>query len=154
VQRFCETCGNPISATAGYCSSCGKQVAVLAKTSLATGSSMHATREPEEKVLLDEDGIKVTTARFMVKDNTYSMAGITSVKTQVEHPSKIGPFVTIAFGGLGLTSSFSDHSGSALGLGAMGLAMLAVGIAWLRSSRRSMMQLFIGANGKRIEVQV
>ena len=123
---------------------------VLAKTAVvaATGNSTPAIREPEEKVLLDEDGIKVTTARFMVKDHTYSMAGITSVKTGVEHPSKIGPFVTIAFGGLGLISSLNDHSGSALGLGAMGLAMLAVGIAWLRSKRPEYTVVLTSASGE------
>ncbi len=91
-------------------------------------------------------GIKVTSARFMVDRQTYAMSGITSVKTEVEHPSKLGPYVTITFGVIGVFNGLADPS--ARGVAAMGLIVLAVGVLWLRSKRSEYMVLLTSASGE------
>ena len=82
--------------------------------------------------MLDEKGIKVTSARFLVKGRTYAMSGITSVKTEVERPSKIGPVVTIFFGAVGLVNSFANQSAPT---GLIGLVVVIVGVLWFQSRR-------------------
>ncbi len=51
-----------------------------------------------EQVFLDERGVKVTKARFIVPDQTYAMSGITSVTFDKVNPSKKGPIFIIAIG--------------------------------------------------------
>ncbi|PKP15352.1 MAG: QacE, partial [Bacteroidetes bacterium HGW-Bacteroidetes-22] len=42
----------------------------------------------EEKIFLEEGGIKVTNARFITHGKTHSMGGITSVSSYKIEPSK------------------------------------------------------------------
>jgi hypothetical protein len=77
--------------------------------------------------MLDEQNIKVTSARFLVKDRTYAMSGITSVNTKVDRPSKLGPLVTIALGAVVLLNGPTTFLG--------GLLVVVVGVFWFRSKR-------------------
>ena len=52
----------------------------------------------EEKTFLNEAGITVTNARFIVSSQTYAMSGITSVKNSHEPPSRTGSTICGAIG--------------------------------------------------------
>jgi len=52
----------------------------------------------EEQVFLNEGGVTVTNARFIVPSQTYAMSGITSVKTYEKTPSRNGPLILIIIG--------------------------------------------------------
>jgi hypothetical protein len=82
---------------------------------------------PQEKILMDEQKVKVTSARFLVKDQTYAMSGITSVRTHVDRPSKLGPIVTIVLGALVLTNGPTTAW--------ISLVVVVVGVFWYRSIR-------------------
>ena len=77
--------------------------------------------------MLDEQNVKVTSARFLVKGQTYAMSGITSVRTHVDRPSKLGPLVTIALGAVGLFNGPTTFL--------LGLLVIAEGVFWFRAIR-------------------
>jgi len=52
----------------------------------------------EEQVFLNEGGVTVTNARFIVPSQTYAMSGITSVKSYEKTPSRKGPLTLIIIG--------------------------------------------------------
>lgn len=58
---------------------------------------------PKEKVFLENDGVLVTSARFVVDDQTYAMSGVTSVELETEKdPVRIWYFIIgclVMFGG-------------------------------------------------------
>jgi hypothetical protein len=52
----------------------------------------------EELVFFDHGPVKVTSARFIVDDRTYAMNGVTSVKSSIKPPDRVGPLVVILIG--------------------------------------------------------
>ena len=76
----------------------------------------------EEKIFLDLGDVKVTSARFIAGNQTFAMAGVTSVKSDTQ-PAKIGwALIVAAIGGLMLFSG--EGPGRSLGfflIGAGGL---------------------------------
>ena len=80
-----------------------------------------------EQTFLDEGGVTVTNARFVVPGQTYAMSGITSVKNAVESPSKKGPIILIILGVLFLLAGKSAILPAILFIGS--------GIAWLMLSK-------------------
>ena len=57
-----------------------------------------ATPGSIEKVYVDHDTFKVTSARFIVPAQTYAMAGITSVRGSVYRPPVVGNYICTALG--------------------------------------------------------
>jgi len=147
MARFCESCGNELSPTATFCSACGGKVNV-ASAPLATGSSGAAAQPApvrQEKVMLEEAGVTVTSARFMVRGQTYAMNGITSVKATVRHPSKLWPILTILFGIFGIVT----YAGMKTAFGVVvALGITALGILWLRSKRPTYAVRLTSASGE------
>jgi hypothetical protein len=54
----------------------------------------------KEEIFLEENGVTVTSARFVVPAQTYAISGITSVKSYQETPSRKGPIILIIIGAL------------------------------------------------------
>lgn len=52
----------------------------------------------EEKVFLDERGVKVTNARFLTFGKTHSMAGVTAVSSFIIKPNRKQPLILAAIG--------------------------------------------------------
>jgi ABC-type uncharacterized transport system permease subunit len=52
----------------------------------------------EEQIFLNEGGVTVTNARFVVPSQTYAMSGITSVKSYEKKPLRRGPILLIIIG--------------------------------------------------------
>ncbi len=77
----------------------------------------------EEKVFLNEGGISVTSARFVVPSQTYAMSGVTSVKSYEEKPSRKGPVTLIV---IGILLMLVVGQGTIF----VGVLFLAAGLAW------------------------
>jgi hypothetical protein len=69
-----------------------------------------ARRKMDERVFLDENGMRVTNARFITPAQTYAMSGVTSVKRQVK-PANRAPGVLLAI--LGAAIFFLSDGGTA-----------------------------------------
>jgi len=52
----------------------------------------------EEKTFFEYDDVKVTNTRFITGSQTFAMSNVTSVKTQVDKPSKLWPLLGIVIG--------------------------------------------------------
>lgn len=52
----------------------------------------------EETVFLNEGGVKVTNARFIVPKQTFAMSAITSIRTSKQKQARSGPMFMIAAG--------------------------------------------------------
>ena len=76
----------------------------------------------EEKTYLDEGGIRVTNARFVVPGQTYTMSGVTSVRAAVNQPLK-GPAI---LGVVGLLMLFTGEIGAI----AVGVLCIAGAVYW------------------------
>lgn len=77
----------------------------------------------QEFTILQEPGVIVTSARFIVGQQTYPMAGLTAVAPFTDPPSTIGSIVgTLCVGGLAAISGLAAYfAGSGLGFGVTGL---------------------------------
>lgn len=73
----------------------------------------------EEKIFLEEGGVKVTNTRFITFGKTQALGGITSVSTLVRNPKRMGPIV-VAIIGMALVAM------SPL----IGFAIIALGVVW------------------------
>jgi hypothetical protein len=52
----------------------------------------------EEKIFLDERGVKVTNARFITFGKTHSMSGVTAVSSYIINPNRKGPIIVAILG--------------------------------------------------------
>ena len=145
MPRFCEDCGTALSPEAGFCSGCGRKLFQAAHSSGFGGTAVQLAPVREEKVMLEESGISVTSARFIVRGQTYAMNGITSVRALVRNPSKLGPILMILFGLFGIAAY--GFMGSAFGVIEMGV-VAALGILWFRSKKPSYIVRLTSASGE------
>ncbi|HAQ66141.1 MAG TPA: QacE [Bacteroidales bacterium] len=76
----------------------------------------------EEKVFLDERGVKVTNARFVTYSKTHALSGITSVSTFTVSPSKKGPIIVAVLGLIALAIKWW-----------LGIILIAAGVGWFLS---------------------
>lgn len=86
------------------------------------------SQAPETSFYIDE-GVRVTNARLIVTNTTYSMANVTSVRRMIEDPSRIGPIVTGLFGLALLVAGFSETPVIA-GVVIFGLLLVGVAVVW------------------------
>ena len=86
-----------------------------------------------EKVYLEEGGVTVTKARFIVPAQTHAMSGITSVKAAVDQPLK-GPAI---LGGIGVLMMFAGEVGAVI----LGLLLIAGAILWFIKGKKHIVVL-------------
>ena len=72
----------------------------------------------EEKTFFEQGNVKVTNARFLVGSQTYAMNGVTSVKSHVVPPSRMGPIIGLIVGVLVLLGA--SGSGKLIGVAIAG----------------------------------
>jgi len=90
-----------------------------------------------EQIFLEERGIKVTNARFLVHSQTYAMNGVTSVKSISVPPSRTGALIAIA---IGVIMLFAAEGGMKI----LGVAIAAAG-AWYFSQQKSTHSVFLSS---------
>ena len=78
----------------------------------------------EERTFFERGNVKVSNARFIVGNQTYAMSGVTSVKSHVTPPSRMGGIVGLV---LGLLVLFGAEGGGKL----IGLAIAAAAAYYL-----------------------
>ena len=74
----------------------------------------------EEKTFFEQNNVKVSNARFIVDGQTFAMNGVTSVKSVVVPPSRMGPIIVLLIGLAILIGA--DGVGKLLGLAVAGAA--------------------------------
>lgn len=91
----------------------------------------------DETVFLEQGNIKVTNARFIVKDQTYAMASVNSVKVTKTDitPSNLFPIILIIISVVWLMNSIASPNGLASFFWPLGL--LGFSILWLRSIKQA-----------------
>lgn len=84
-----------------------------------------------EKNFYQDSGVTVTNSRFMVNGQMHAMAGITSVRTYVKSPNRLGPIFLIFSGLLGLFLIIKTGIDMT---GIIGTALLlGIGVMWFRA---------------------
>ena len=104
-----------------------------------------------EQQFYSSGGILVTNSRFVVPGQTYAMQGVTSIRNEVEHPSKKSSVITIAIGLLVTLFSFGVFSSSVEGgiiMLIIGLALIAGGILWWRALKPTWYVILSSASGE------
>lgn len=96
-----------------------------------------------EQTFFSKDGVRVTDARFIVHGETYSMANITSVKTDKETPERTGPIATL---GIGVLSFLFGEFG--VGFYVVGVILVIVGVAWWKGQSPTYSLLLSSASGE------
>jgi hypothetical protein len=90
----------------------------------------------QEQIFLQEGGVIVSQARFVVPGQTFAMQSISSVSQNVVPPTRKWPISLVAVGVLVLLISFTtlpDSGGIVMLL--MGLAIAVLGAVWFRSKK-------------------
>ncbi|SRR5713101_1335480 len=96
-----------------------------------------------------QSGVRVSDKRVIIGSTTYSMANITSVSTNVVHPSMMGPIIVIAIGLFIFVSGLTQKSGGAV----VGGIIAALGYFWYKG-RKPMWHLRIAsASGETTPLQ-
>lgn len=93
----------------------------------------------EERIFFDQGEVRVTSARFIVKGQTYAMNGVTSVKQIVRYPSRSGPAV------LGLIGLMLAITGIAP---VFGLILIAIAIFWGIKQKADWIVVLSSASGE------
>jgi hypothetical protein len=89
---YCPKCGTEVADGVRFCGNCGAD---------AKGQpNVGAPPAKSEQVIFDQSGVFVSNSRYVTSGQTYAMAGVTSVKTYVEQPSRVGPVITMIIGAL------------------------------------------------------
>lgn len=83
----------------------------------------------DEKTFFEQGIVRVTSSRFIVGSQTYTMNGVTSVKSSEIPPSRTGPIVVILVGLLILAAAEGIVK-------VLGVAIIALGI-WLFTQQRT-----------------
>ena len=94
----------------------------------------------EEKTFLSEGGVTVTSARFIVRAQTFAMSGITSVKAFEEQPKRAWPIIFLVVGILFLLGGKDSL--------VLGLILATMGGAWLAIQKATFHVLLATASGE------
>lgn len=141
-MSFCSGCGGNLVAGSLFCNQCGQSVVSSATT--ANGAAVQPARTPEHTFLQDEN-VLVTNTRFVRANETFAMAGVTSVASFTKIPSKKGPIIIIVIGALVFLASLQSSIGGAI----VGAALIAVGILWFRSIKNIYSVRLVTASSER-----
>lgn len=96
----------------------------------------------EEKTFFEHGDVKVTNSRFIAGGQTYVMSNVTSVKSFVQKPDKVGGIVLLIIGlvfvAIGLAATFLFY---------LGIVLVAVAAFVLNSSQKSVYHVMLTTSG-------
>ena len=135
----CYECGRQISTQAPACPQCG---APRQQQQEPTLPPKVATQPPpvqqQEEMLHSDKYVKVSTARVIIRETTYALRNLTSVR-MAETPGSVGGAILfIVFGLLMVLASvavFSDSVSAAIACMLIALGLIAVGIWQIRAAK-------------------
>lgn len=140
-MSVCSACGATLSALSSFCSSCGTSVPVLSNS---LKPSVRPTAN-NEQTFFQRGQVLVTNTRFVRANETFAMAGVTSVSSLTEVPPKKWPILIVVLGGLtvllGLQSSITAV--------VIGVGLAALGVWWFRSIKNVHHVRLVTASGER-----
>jgi len=129
----CPECGTQVSDRAPTCPKCGVPIAAQTIPAGAQVMPVEPTKASppsgEVTYYTDQQGVRVTNARAIMGNRTYSMANISSVHLWKQDPSNTGPVILILFGVLQGVCCLAIKDIRSVSI--LGLILLAIGIAWL-----------------------
>jgi|SRR5450631_1750109 len=126
----CPECATEVSERAPTCPRCGAPIAGAAQPSGGPAPPVGQTGKPlsgEVTYYSDQLGVRITNARAIMQNKTYSMANLSSVSMWVDPPKRFWAVLLIVLGFLQAVScaAGSDSKGASL----FGVLMLGSGIA-------------------------
>lgn len=95
----------------------------------------------EEKSFFNRGNVSVSNARFIVDGQTYTMHGVTSVKTGRQDPSRTAP-VVVGLIGLGMLASGET------GLIIFGIALIALAVFWWKYQKPTLSVVLSSSSGE------
>jgi Family of unknown function (DUF6232) len=104
----------------------------------------------ETSYYADQQGVRVTNKRVIVRDTTYSLANITSVSTTVEQPNLTGPILFILVGCLCFIAVASGNAGI---LPVLGVFLIVIGVIWYRGCKPTWHLRISSASGEATPLQ-
>jgi len=81
-----------------------------------------------DEPLFVEGGVTVTKTRFVTREETYAMSGITSVASRRDDPNRVSPIMVIVLGIILIIGGLGES-----GLMVAGVIIAALGVVWYRS---------------------
>ena len=133
----CRECGKSISTESAACPHCGAPQSQGPPKSLAGAPPLiEQKRNAQEETLLSDNYVTVTTTRVIIRDTTYALRNIASVRMAFTPPKTGCAIILLIFGIFALIVAFAGFSQNvASGLGYFIFAAVIIGgaILWLRS---------------------
>lgn len=97
-----------------------------------------------EETFLNEGGVQVTNARFVVPGQTYALSGVTSVSIHEKKPKRIGPIFLFIIGFFCLMGGLSGSSGAFVAA----LVFIGLGVLWWISNSTKYAVRLMTASGE------
>jgi hypothetical protein len=96
-------------------------------------------------VILNRAEVTVTKERLIVGNQTYALAGVTSVRHELRPPRRVGPTVVLI---IGFSASVAALRLGSVITGYVGLILLAIGLFWERSLQPRHTVILDGPSGE------
>jgi len=119
-------------------------VGTSVNASTSAGAAAAAKPARIETKFFEQGEVLVTNARLVKGGQTFAMAGVTSVRTAVEAPSKKGPAILIVIGIIFFLAGLA----SSVGVVIFGLILVAAGIWWLTTIKNIYHVILVSASGE------
>jgi hypothetical protein len=143
-MNYCPACGQKLEESMKFCSNCGQKLVEIGKElvekekpveSKESRSSTLIIERAEPTYYSDNNGIRITPTRLIIPGknkkegpSTYTMANITSVKTEKVNPIRWGGIIVALIGIFLIIIGINSHSTSYFIIS--GVAILCIGLAW------------------------
>lgn len=99
----------------------------------------------------DQQGIRVTDKRVIIRNVTYALPNITSVSTEVDKPNLAGPILLIAIGAACVLGFFENTQNGFLIL--VGICFIVLGGIWYRGCKPTWHLKISSASGESTPLQ-
>jgi hypothetical protein len=144
-MAFCGKCGTASVDGNSFCHNCGAALTIQPNSGASVKSVVAAAPAAERKFFEDRQ-VLVTNARCVISGKTFAMAGITSVGSYAEIPSRKGPIIVIIVGVIiGLLNLSSRNAIGALLIGAI---LLVIGVLWYKGIKNIYHVVIHSASGE------
>jgi hypothetical protein len=143
----CPECATEVSERAPTCPRCGAPIAGAAQPNTpATAAGTGKPASDEVNYYSDQLGVRITNARAIMQNKTYSMANLSSVSMWVDMPKRLWPALLIILGFLQTVSCAAGRDTKGMAL--LGILALGWGIAWIATLKPTYWVRLTAAGGE------